>query len=233
MAYLEIKDFNFRTRSAASKTINLKIDKYDKILLVGNNGSGKSTLLNFLHYGKKIFTTLEGRKLNEVNGSVKFNGRFLDSGLFPFVSYFSQENIFYENSSLRDEFESVASSENVAFNEKDFLDILNTFELSRKITINEKVSNLSEGEKRIVLLTSFLFKASFKDILVLDEPTNHISLKNITILCSKLSSISFINKTILIVSHYNIFPFVSKYFSLDSNTFLKGLNPHSLTDFLI
>ncbi|MBU5228224.1 ABC-F family ATP-binding cassette domain-containing protein [Clostridium senegalense] len=168
--------------------IKLTISSEDKIGIIGVNGAGKSTLL-------KIVAGIE----NYENGTiVKMNGLRVEY-LAQEVFYDDEDNVLdlvFKGSSevmkvLREYEETVYNLEKDSTNTKfqnkltalqNKMDALNGWQVEsdakRILTklgvnnFNEKVKNLSGGQRKRIALASSLIAQC--DILILDEPTNHM-----------------------------------------------------------
>lgn len=200
--------------------VSFKINKGEKVGLVGKNGSGKSTLLKTI--------SAESNK-----SSVKTNGET--------IGYLKQEieEEYYDYSVLEyiREVTKVESLENklnelslnltedrmeeytLVYNEFLSIDGYN-FESNLEIIKNglnlrepldTKIKTLSGGEKIKVLLIELLMLN--KDILLLDEPTNNLDTEAITWLEKYLKQSA---KKMIIVSHDEVFlnNIVNKVFEL-------------------
>ena len=167
--------------------LNLNIHRNDLIALAGKNGVGKTTLM------KIIMGTQE-----------------IDNGeLWSFpnlkISYFSQNFEINKKSSVEEEINKVILNKDDNYKIDIYCDNLN-------LNKQEKISNLSGGQKRRIALAKSLIPDS--DILLLDEPTNHLDLECIEWLENHLKTL---NKSMLCVSHDRAFlsNFTNKVFWLD------------------
>ena len=167
--------------------LNLNIHRNDLIALAGKNGVGKTTLM------KIIMGTQE-----------------IDNGeLWSFpnlkISYFSQNFEINKKSSVEEEINKVILNKDDNYKIDIYCDNLN-------LNKQEKISNLSGGQKRRIALAKSLIPDS--DILLLDEPTNHLDLECIEWLENHLKTL---NKSMLCVSHDRTFlsNFTNKVFWLD------------------
>ncbi|GAA0126852.1 ABC-F family ATP-binding cassette domain-containing protein [Clostridium sp. CTA-19] len=168
--------------------IKLTISNEDKIGIIGVNGAGKSTLL-------KIVAGIE----NYENGTmVKMNGLRVEY-LAQEVFYDDEDNVLdlvFKGSSevmkvLREYEETLYNLEKDSANTKfqnkltalqSKMDALNGWQVEsdakRTLTklgvnnFNEKVKNLSGGQRKRIALASSLIAQC--DLLILDEPTNHM-----------------------------------------------------------
>ena len=143
------------TKSYGSKTlfkdISLHINEGDRIGIVGINGTGKSTFL-------KIIAEIETPDAGSVTKA---------SGLS--VGYLPQNPVFDENITILEQVlkgSSKRDKEHEAYEAKTILTNLGFKDFDKDISL------LSGGEKKRVSIASALICQS--DILILDEPTNHI-----------------------------------------------------------
>jgi len=164
-------------------SIGGKIDKGDRIGLIGANGIGKSTLL-------RVLLGQEGSE----EGLVK-----VSSGTK--VVYVEQEPVFDKDISVYDELANTSLAGAVDYKglENQCKKALNTLGLTREFW-GQKASRLSGGEKTKLLLCKVLL--SDFDLLILDEPTNHLDIESIQWLEQYLVQL---HRTLLIVSHDRYF----------------------------
>ncbi len=132
--------------------INLEILRGQKIGIIGENGIGKSTLLK----------TING-KIKPYNGEVEY-------GLNLNVGYFDQ-NLAMENNdnTVLEEFRNYLPS----LNYEEARRALGSF-LFKGDDVEKKINVLSGGEKVRLQLCKILFNKP--NVLILDEPTNHMDI---------------------------------------------------------
>ncbi|MGE6257947.1 ABC-F family ATP-binding cassette domain-containing protein [Heyndrickxia sporothermodurans] len=145
----ETKDLVIGYNEPLSRPLNLKMERGQKIALVGANGIGKTTLL------KSILG-----EISPINGSVQ-RGDYLE------VGYFEQE---IKQSNYHTCIEEVWN-EFPSFTQYEVRAALAKCGLTTK-HIESKVEVLSGGEKAKVRLCKLINRET--NILVLDEPTNHL-----------------------------------------------------------
>lgn len=195
LAAIESLDFEFRHAPFAAKTLlhgrnlsfgytaehllfrhlNLTVNARDRIGVIGNNGKGKSTLLNILSGG-----------LKPVTGELKAHPDMK-------LGYFGQTNIQRLNPKLTIEQE--IENANPALTRTQVRNICGTMMFGGDLAL-KKVSVLSGGEKSRTLLGKILAHPS--NLLLLDEPNNHLDMESIDALIESLQNFP---GALLIVTH--------------------------------
>ena len=170
--------------------VSLGINEGDKIGLIGINGAGKSTFLKIVG-GKEEF--FDGTITKGKNVRIEFLDQ--DPNFHNDVTVIEQ--IFKGNTKemqilreYEDLLNKIESSQNEDFDKlnnrlikiQEEIDALNLWELESEAktiltklgirNFNEKVGNLSGGQKKRIALACALITPC--DLLVLDEPTNHL-----------------------------------------------------------
>jgi ATP-binding cassette, subfamily F, member 3 len=195
LADIESLDFEFRHAAFAAKTlleahdisfgytsdnllfrhINLTINARDRFAVIGNNGKGKSTLLNLLSGG-----------LKPVTGEIKAHPDMK-------LGYFGQTNI--QRLDPKWTIEQEIEQTNPALTRTQVRNICGTMMFSGDLAL-KKVSVLSGGEKSRTLLGKILAHPS--NLLLLDEPNNHLDMESIDALIESLQDFP---GALLIVTH--------------------------------
>ena len=195
--------------------LSFGLNKGDKMALVANNGTGKSSLLKILA-GKDISST--GDVIFRKGIEVSYLSQ--DSNLDEDLSI--QELIDSAKSRISrliSEYEKALALQTEDFSDKNqkkveeltlLMDHYSAWDYNRKIQqilskfkitdLNQKVGNLSGGQKKRLSLSLLLIEES--DILLLDEPTNHLDVEMIEWLEKYLSQKK---TTILMVTHDRYF----------------------------
>ena len=206
------KSFGIRT---LFKNISINIEEGDKIALVARNGSGKSTLMKIIagfdtadsgtvwvHKDIKSVMLQQDNDF-DANKTIWDNVLRLDNPVVKVVKAYEE---FLENGSEdHDELADLMAK----------LDDLNawTFESDLKQNLgklnlhklNERVGNLSGGQKKRVALAQALIEAQLHEgrcLLILDEPTNHLDVSMIEWLEEHLAAQKI---TLLLVTHDRYF----------------------------
>ena len=143
------------TKSYGDKTllkdISLYINEGDRIGVVGINGTGKSTFL-------KIIAEIETPDAGSI---IKAGGLR--------IGYLPQNPVFHENITILEQVFKGAAKEVKELKDYEVKTVLTKLGFK---DFDKDVSLLSGGEKKRVSIASALIRPS--DILILDEPTNHI-----------------------------------------------------------
>ncbi|MEC8333623.1 MAG: ABC-F family ATP-binding cassette domain-containing protein [Verrucomicrobiota bacterium] len=161
------------------KGLDLRIDKGDRIAVVGVNGAGKSTLARIMA------------------GSEPFQSGEVEKGINTLIGYFaqSQADELDPNNSVLEEVEKAAIGNNDA-NPRGALGAL----LFSGDEALKKTSVLSGGEKNRVALAKMLMHPA--NCMILDEPTNHLDIKSKEVL---QEAINLYEGTVILVSHDRAF----------------------------
>lgn len=157
----------------------IRIERGDKIALIGANGKGKSTLLRIIDGAE----TLQGGKRIEGYNVIK-----------GFYAQHQLEALHVENEIL-EELKQAGSGKT----EQELRNILGCFLFSDD-DVFKKIKVLSGGEKsRVALAKTLITEANF---MLLDEPTNHLDFQSENILIQALQQYK---GTFVIVSHNRYF----------------------------
>jgi len=157
------------------KDANIVIERGDKVAFVGKNGEGKSTMI------KAILKEIE---INSGSVEVGHNAQ---------IGYFAQNQ-----ASLLDENKTIFSTiDDIAVGEvrTKIKDILGAF-MFQGDDITKKVKVLSGGEKTRLAMIKLLLEPV--NLLILDEPSNHLDMKTKDIIKDALRDF---DGTLILVSH--------------------------------
>ncbi len=160
--------------------VNLSLPSQGFVFIVGRSGSGKTTLISLL-----------SGLLTPTNGKITLDGQELNQSLrSDKVSVLFQEHNLIEDMTCKENLSLVCEDDN------QIQSVLANLHMKDKL--NQKVANLSGGEKkRISIGRGLLENAS---ILVLDEPTANLDKRNATDVFDLLKELSK-TKLVLAVSH--------------------------------
>ncbi len=155
--------------------LDLRIDKGDRIAVVGVNGAGKSTLARIMA------------------GIEVYQGGTVDKGINTVLGYFAQSQAEELNpaNTVLEEVETAAIGNDDA-NPRGALGAL----LFSGDEALKKTSVLSGGEKNRVALAKMLMHPA--NCMILDEPTNHLDIKSKEVL---QEAINLFEGTVILVSH--------------------------------
>ncbi|WP_293307802.1 ribosomal protection-like ABC-F family protein [Pedobacter sp. UBA5917] len=174
--------------------LNLTINKYEKIALIGHNGVGKSTLLKIL-----------AGKLLPTAGHVK-----TESTPYYIPQLFGQFNDFTVAQALKieDKLKALAEILNGEVTDENLTTLNDDWTIEERcqealgywrltgLDLNQKMGNLSGGQKTSVFLAGIIIHRP--EIVLLDEPTNHLDLKGRNRLYDYIRST---RNTLVVVSH--------------------------------
>lgn len=234
------------TKSYPTKTIfenvSFKIEKGEKVGLIGNNGSGKTTLFN-------VITAKESKESGEVFIPNEVNVGYLKQQLS-----FSSDKTIYQHcldvfsDLIKLEKEILSLSEKMSdtnLSNKQLEDIMeeyskkhqefedrNGYAYKSEIIgtlvgmgfstedFDKKISLLSGGQKARVELSCLLLEKP--DLILLDEPTNHLDIKAINFLENFIKNF---NGSVLVISHdrYFLDACINKVFLMENHS-LKSYN---------
>ncbi|WP_311406948.1 ABC-F family ATP-binding cassette domain-containing protein, partial [Liquorilactobacillus uvarum] len=196
--------------------IDFMINENDRIGLIGTNGSGKTSLLNVLagldsaDAGKIIkpnqYRISYLKQIPELDPDATImNAVFEGSApIFQTIRKYEEELMAYgqdpENKKHQQRYvdaENKMNQEDAWSAESDVKTILTQLHID---DLNQKIGNLSGGQKKRVGLAQVLIQAP--DLLVLDEPTNHLDFDSIKWLEKYLANYK---GALLIVTHDRYF----------------------------
>ena len=181
-------------KSLLFRDISFSIGVHDKVALIGNNGVGKSTLLKLL-----------AGYMQPSSGSVTYDSKpyYIPQhfGQFDELTIAGALQIETKLKALKEILDGNASSYNLEILKDDWSlmercrEALSHWELEH-VSLNEKMSNLSGGQKTKVFLAGI--EIHQPDIIFMDEPTNHLDAKSREILYRYIQNT---RKTLVVVSH--------------------------------
>ncbi len=161
------------------KSVDLMVERGDRIALVGPNGAGKSTLMRLL------------AGVDRPDGGTRIDGHNV------VLSYFAQDQAAVLNPlrTVHEEMSAASSTTMVPM----IRSILGGF-LFEGDDVLKKVAVLSGGERNRLAIAKMLLQPS--NLLLLDEPTNHLDLDSKEVL---LDALADYGGTLIFVSHDRYF----------------------------
>jgi ATPase subunit of ABC transporter with duplicated ATPase domains len=174
--------------------LNLTINKYEKIALIGHNGVGKSTLLKIL-----------SGKLSPTAGYVKTESMpyYVPQLFGQFNDFTVAQALMIEDKlkALNEILNGEVTDENLTILNDDWTieercaEALSYWRLEG-LDLNQKMESLSGGQKTCVFLAGIAIHRP--DIVLMDEPTNHLDLESRNRL---YDYIRLTRNTLVVVSH--------------------------------
>ncbi|KOY78189.1 ABC transporter, ATP-binding protein [Apilactobacillus kunkeei] len=205
-------------------SVNLSIEENSKVALVGRNGAGKSTLVKMILGDEPIdegeVTTKKGITIGYLaqNTGLTSDATIIEEMTNVFADLIALENKIheYENkmanpnvnsdpeklaevSQTYDQLQAEFTAKNGFSYQAEIKAVLNGFGFSEEM-YDHKISELSGGQQAQLAMAKLLLQK--KDLLILDEPTNHIDVKTISWLEDYLKSY---HGALLIISHDRFF----------------------------
>ena len=177
------------------KNVNLIIKKSEKIYITGESGIGKSTMMKLL---LKYYDLDKGKILIDNINLNDLPLTFIRNN----ITYIGQNEQLF-TSSILDNLKLITKDEN-KINEVCDISLVTNFlkknNFSLDYHIEENASNLSGGEKKKIVLARGLLH--LKNVLILDEVFNEISIKEERIILKNIMS-KYQDKIIIMISHRN------------------------------
>ena len=217
----------------ALKNINIEVGRNEIVGLIGDNGAGKSTLVKIL---SGVFPPtsgelyVAGRKVNFKNYSVKKAHAYGIETVYQDKSL-GEKQVLWRNFFIgrqitnRFGFIDVKRQKEIA-NEV----MLNTIGFRGKgITVDSTVSQLSGGERQgIAIGRAMHFEA---DLIVLDEPTVALSLKEVGKVLNFVRKIKENNKACVYISHniQDVYDIADRFIVLDRGEVVGNLPKEDIT----
>ena len=167
--YIELRIINFKyekNQKFVLKNFFLKIEKGERVLIIGKSGSGKSTLLDILSGFNEKYDgefLVDGKKINNISSWREKIG-YLGQSFF-ILDDSIKNNIVLEDKYDKKKLDWVIKTSNL---EK----VINSLENGVLSILGERGSNLSGGEKQRIGLARALYRKP--NILILDEPTSSL-----------------------------------------------------------
>jgi ATPase subunit of ABC transporter with duplicated ATPase domains len=169
-------NYRYDEYSIWNSTLTLVITSGERIAIKGSNGSGKTTLIRLI--------------LGDLEPSVGTAYRAIGEAV-----YIDQDYSLIENDLTV--YEQAATFNNSGLQEHEIRTRLNRFLFSKEFW-NKKCKGLSGGEKMRLMLCCLTIAQHAPDLVILDEPTNNLDIRNIEILTAAINEYQ---GTLIVVSH--------------------------------
>ena len=186
--------FNYVPGKDVLKNFSLKINKGEKIAIVGKTGVGKTTIVNLL---MRFYDTYDGEILIDgvnIRDIKREDYRDLISMVLQDTWLFEgsiKENIVF-NKRISDERLSSALSKSKITH------MINSLPGGLSYEINEETDNMSQGEKQLLTIARALVEDC--EILVFDEATSHVDTRLEFLINNSMKKI-MANKTSIVIAH--------------------------------
>lgn len=173
---------------------NLKINKGEKIALVGKTGAGKTTIVNLLmnfhkHYdGQILIDGVDIRNIDFNEYRKKIGMVLQDTWLFEGTI---KENIVFDNKIDDDKLHKILSKSKI-------LHMIDGLPGGINFVINEETNNMSAGEKQLFTIARAL--VSNPEILILDEATSNVDTRLEYIINKSMNNLTK-NRTSIVIAH--------------------------------
>lgn len=193
---IEFKSVNFSyNNSPLIENFNLKINKGEKIAIIGETGSGKSTIIKLL---------MQFYKIN--NGDILINDKSIYNydltSYYKNISYISQNVWLYNDTIINNlKFANFNISEKELLNtckHTNSYNLINNLPNKLEEIIDEDDTKLSNGEKQLLVISRALIKEH--DLLIQDEATSNIDSKNEAYIQNAIDTL-LNDKTVIIIAH--------------------------------
>lgn len=193
---IEFKNVNFSYISGKPvlKNFNLRINKGEKVAIVGKTGAGKTTIINLL---MGFYNTYEGDILIDgisIRDLDKETYRSLIGMVLQDVWLFEdgiKENIVFDKKISNEKLERILDNSKM-------LHMINGLPCGLNFEINEETNNLSNGEKQLLTIVRALVTGC--EILILDEATSNVDSRTEYLINNSMNELMK-NKTSIVIAH--------------------------------
>lgn len=193
---LQALGFNYGENAFALKNINMRIEPYENVAIIGASGSGKTTLLHMIA-GLIPYST------GEVFVNDRKRSHYTEKAWFGQISYISQDPYLFsgtiaENILIGATSEAGREDVIIAARKAGIETMIESLENGYDTSIGEAGRGLSGGEKqRVAIARAFLKQPS---IILFDEPTTGLDLETEQILQASIAELSK-TSTVITVAH--------------------------------
>ena len=187
---IQVKNLNIKYRPELNfvlRNINFTINSKEKIGVCGRTGSGKSTLL--LSLLRIVETNNDG--IIEIDG-VNLANLGLEK-IRENIAIIPQDPVIFNDTARFN-----LDPENV-YSDEDIFKVINLLELYKITDLNQKIENLSKGEKQLICIGRACLKGS--KILLLDEATAYLDGNTERKILKMLYEKFYKESTVICISH--------------------------------
>ena len=195
---IEFKNVSFKykdTGICALKNINFKLNKGDKLGIIGKTGSGKSTLLNLI---VKLYNIDNGKIIVDTKNINSINIRSLRSQ----IGYVPQDVFLFSDTIENNiKFGSISSTNKEVIDACKIADIHNDiigFQNKYKTVLGERGVNLSGGQKQRISIARALIRKP--KLLIFDDCLSAVDTETEENIIKSLNNLNY-STTSIIVSH--------------------------------
>ncbi|HYM65143.1 MAG TPA: ABC transporter ATP-binding protein [Candidatus Sulfotelmatobacter sp.] len=225
-ATIEFKNVYFRytEEEKVLENVSFKINKHEKVALVGHSGAGKTTIINLI---LKFYSPTKGDLFFKNTSYQKLDHGFIRNN----ISLVFQDNELF-SSTVR---ENVAYGKNEATDDEiiNALKLANAYEFVEKLpkgvesTVGERGVKLSGGQKQRIQIARAILKDS--PILILDEATSSLDAKSEKEVQNALEYLMK-NRLVIIIAHrFSTIQNVDKVIVVDEGKIVDSGNPQELS----
>ena len=209
---------------------SLHVIKGEVVGLIGDNGAGKSTLIKTLvgvYSPDEGSILIRGKEINSWNAlkarEAGIETVFQDRALTPQQSIV--KNIFM-GKELKYPLGFIREKEQIREANRLIREIGFTSSL---INAESPVGNLSGGERQGVAIARAIYNKA--ELIVLDEPTNNLSLNETQKVFDFVSNVKKSNRSVLFIGHniYHVYDISDRFVILDRGEVVHELNKESIT----
>lgn len=176
------------------KNFSLKINKGEKVALVGKTGAGKTTIVNLLmcfhnHYeGEILIDGIELRNLDKNEYRKLISMVLQDTWLFEGTL---RENIVFDKKISDTDLKKILSKSKI-------LHMIEGLPGGLNYIVNEETDNISAGEKQLITIARAL--VADPEILILDEATSNVDTRLEYLINNSMNTLMK-NRTSIVIAH--------------------------------
>jgi len=187
---LLVRDLSLGYENPVFKEVNFSLRDNDRVYIKGKNGAGKSTLVK----------TILSLAADEKPVAKIINGKITLSADLRIGEYQQEIDKKYLKLPLSEAIRISYQEKNIATTDQQIMSLLSQYLFNPVQDANQKIMNLSGGQKARFQIIKMLINEP--NLLILDEPTNHLDLPSIEELENAL--VDF-DGAILYISHDTYF----------------------------